>query len=183
MNKVSSTFKRMRSVMLLTAAVYAVMAITLLAGCENNDTNGYIVDWSPVNIYIYATDADGKSIIQPDMPGMSLTFKGQTYTVMDWSQRDSIHTRAYLAIMYGLFAQPVDTTAYPPEYRLYFGEIDGAADMDEDIILKWPDGTVDAIHYHCSDHKESRPPKCNRSWKLNGETHEGSEFRFSGKKM
>lgn len=158
-----------------------VLATTLLAGCEEIINDGYEVDWAPVEIYIYATDRDGNSIIQPDMPGMSLTFKGETYTVQNWNERYKSQTRAYLARLYGLLAQPETADTISPTYRLYFGEIDGAADMDEDIVLKWPDGTTDTIHYHCSDHKEGKKPKCNRSWKLNGQKHDGNEFRFSGK--
>ena len=66
-------------------------------------------------------------------------------------------------------------------YYLVFGEIDGASDMDEDIVLCWPDGSKDEIHYHCSDHRIWPEPKCNRSWKLNGENHEGNVFQFVGK--
>lgn len=157
----------------------ALMLCALFTACEND----YIVDWAPVEIRIYATDADGNSIIQPDMPGMTLTFKGETYTVRDWNERYSnIPTRAYLAIIYGLFAEPVtDNDTHSTTYRLYFGEIDGADDMDEDIILRWPDGSTDTIHYHCSNHREGRNPRCDRSWKLNGHKHSGSEFRFTGK--
>ena len=151
----------------------------LLTGCEKSNDD-WIVDWAPVEIYIHAVDADGNSIIQPEMPGMSLTFKGENYTVQDWSHRyDMIATRAYLAQLYGLYAQPLadDST----KYQLYFVEIDGATDMDEDIVLTWPDGSKDTIHYHCSDHKEGKNPKCNRSWKLNGQKHQGSTFHFTGK--
>lgn len=155
----------------------------LLTGCEEVNNGDWIVDWAPVNIYIYADDADGNSIIRPDMPGMELTFKGDTYTVKDWSKRyeEKTLTRAYLAVLYGLYAQPLanDST----KYRLYFGEIDGAADMDEDFVLTWPDGSKDIIHYHCSDHKGGKNPKCNRSWKLNGQNHTGNEFRFTGKSL
>ena len=162
-------------------SLIALMGI-LLTGCEGIFNNDIIVDWTPVEIYIYATDSDGKSIIQPDMPGMTLTFKGETYTVKDWNDRfKNIQTKAYLAILYGLYAQPSLTGEDPTQYRLYFGEIDGAADMDEDIILKWPDGSTDTIHYHCSNHKEGRNPKCDRSWKLNGKKHQGGTFTFSGK--
>lgn len=155
-----------------------------LTGCEEIINGDYIVDWAPVNIYIYATDSLGNSIISPDMPGMSLTFKDVTYTVKDWNhKKDSlINTKAYLAVLYGLYAEPYyDFDVDSLIYRLSFGEIDGAADMDEDITLNWPDGSVDTIHYHCSDHKEGRTPKCNRSWKLNGRIHDGNIFYFSGK--
>jgi len=156
--------------------VFAALSCFILTGCENDD---YIVDWAPVNLYIYATDSVGNSIIQPDMPGMTLTYKGETYTVKD---RNEVQTRAYLATLYGLYAQK-DYDTYSAGYRLVFGEIDGAADMDEDIILNWPDGSTDTIHYHCSDHKERKNPTCNRSWKLNGKPHDGNYFRFTGKSL
>ena len=49
--------------------------------------------------------------------------------------------------------------------------------------LSWPDGSTDVIHYHCSDHREGKNPRCNRSWKLNGQPHEGSHFHFTGKSL
>ena len=156
--------------------VFAALLGILMCGCDND---GYIVDWSPVNIYIYATDSVGNSIIQPDMPGMSLTYKGETYTVKDYNE---IHTRAYLAILYGLYAQK-DYDTYSTGYRLVFGEIDDAADMDEDITLNWPDGSTDVIHYHCSDHREGKHPSCDRSWKLNGKKHDSGVFYFTGKTL
>jgi hypothetical protein len=156
---------------------FAALAITLCS-CEETNFDGPIVDWTPVNIYIYATDSQGNSIISPDMPGMTLTFQGETYTVQD----GPMHSKAYLAQMYGLYTQVVDTTASPRQYKLCFGEIDGAKDMDEDITLNWPDGTTDVIHYHCSDHNESKIT-VKRSWKLNGAKHEGSTFRFTNKSL
>ena len=162
-------------------SLFALSALAfIMCGCEKN-IDDPIVDWTPVEIYIYATDSQGHSIIQPDMPGMSLTFQGKTYTVRDAKDYyDSIRTRAYYADMRGLLAEAVDTTANPKEYRLYFGEIDGALDMDEDITLSWPNGTTDVIHYHCSDHNE-RKITVKRSWKLNGKNHDGGTFHFTNK--
>ena len=172
--------------------VFAVLLGISLSGCEFKEiiVENPIVDWYPVNISIYANDNNGNSIIGPEMPGMSLTFKGETYTVRDWTEhnrwQDSmLVTRAYMAVMRGLLAEKYfdseDSTSL--SYRLYFGEIDGAADMDEDITLSWPDGSTDVIHYHCSDHREGKNPRCNRSWKLNGQPHEGSHFHFTGKSL
>ena len=154
-------------------------------GCEKILGGGWIVDWAPVNVIIEAVDTDGNSIISPDMPGMTLTFKGETYTVKDWEEFSRLQTRAYLAILYGLFAQPYNESDGKASYRLYFGEIDGAKDMDEDIVLKWPDGSSDTIHYHCSDHynKGRGGFGCDRSWKLNGINHKGSIFKFTGKSL
>jgi hypothetical protein len=162
---------------------FAASAAILLTGCEKILGGDWIVDWAPVNIYIEAVDADNNSIISPEMPGMTLTFKGETYTVKDVEDKYNPETKAYLAIMEGLLAVPQYEVNGKTVYRLVFGEIDGAADMDEDIVLNWPDGSKDVIHYHCSDHREGRHPKCNRSWKLNGSEHEGNTFRFSGKSL
>jgi len=159
------------------------LAAFLTTGCEKILGGDWIVDWAPVNVYIEAQDADGNYIISPDMPGMTLTFKGVTYTVKGVENQEDVQTKAYLAIMEGLIAHPWMEVDGETVYRLVFGEIDGAADMDEDLVLNWPDGSVDVIHYHCSDHREGRIPKCNRSWKLNGEKHEGNIFRFSGKSL
>lgn len=170
--------------------VFAALSALMFAGCEELNNDYPIVDWYPVEVYIYASDDNGNSIVQPDMPGMSLTFQGETYTVKDWTEykrwQDSIRlTRAYMAVMRGFLAQKyiLEDDSTSCGYRLYFGEIDGAADMDEDITLNWPDGTSDVIHYHCSDHKEGKNPSCNRSWKLNGKKHDGGVFYFTGKSL
>lgn len=160
---------------------YGILALAgmVFTSCEN--VPGMIVDWCPVEITIEAYDVDGNSIISPNMPGMTLTFQGKTYEVQEAPRYE---TKAYLAIMAGLIARPVQGDQGKIEgYILWFGEIDGAADMDEDITLHWPDGSEDIIHYHCSNHREWPEPKCNRSWKLNGKKHDRSDFVFSGKSL
>ncbi|MBO4340308.1 MAG: hypothetical protein J5835_02620 [Bacteroidales bacterium] len=166
----------------LLCGILVLMGLVSFSSCVDN--NGYIVDWAPVEITIAAFDADGNSIISPEMPGMSLTFKGETYTVKEWGSQYEPESKAYLAIMAGLLAKPIQGEGGQCEgYQLWFGEIDGAADMDEDIVLNWPDGSRDVIHYHCSDHREWPSPKCNRSWKLNGGKHGSSHFEFNGKSL
>lgn len=161
------------------AFVYLLMVLVsiLFAGCSG--LGDKIVDWTPVNIIIEAVDSEGNSIISPEMPGMSLTFKGETYTV----KPEGTRTKAYLAVIYGLIAQPMYEIDDKTIYRLVFGEIDGAEDMDEDILLHWPDGSEDLIQYHCSNHRQWPSIKCDRSWKLNGKPHDGGVFRFSGKSI
>lgn len=161
--------------------IIALLGLVSFSSCV--DIGGYIVDWAPVEITIAAFDADGNSIISPDMPGMSLTFKGETYPVKEWGSSEP-ETKAYMAIMAGLRAMPIQgDDGQIAVYQLWFGEIDGAADMDEDIVLDWPDGSQDVIHYHCSNHREWPSPKCDRSWKLNGEAQERSHFEFTGKSL
>ena len=159
--------------------------ILIVGACDNNDLRvPYEFDWYPVILIIRATDAEGKDIISSNMPGMSLTFKGESYTVRDWSEKDqafSAPTRTYFARLYGLFSQPYTSPDGKSGNQLWFGEIDGALDMDEDILLNWPDGSKDVIHYHCSNHRYGKNPGCYRWWKLNGEPHSGGDFTFTGK--
>ena len=165
--------------------ILALAGLVFTSSCEEISPFGLIVDWAPVEITIEAYDDAGNSIISPDMPGMSLTFKGTTYEVQDpASLHDDYQTKAYMAIMAGLQAHPIqDEQGKIAKYILWFGEIDGAKNMDEDIILNWPDGSEDIIHYHCGNHREWPEPKCDRSWKLNGKKHEGSNFIFNGKSL
>ena len=166
--------------------LFSLLSLAVIAtACEEIIPGGMIVDWAPVEITMEAYDAAGNSIISPEMPGMTLTFKGTTYEVQDpASRRDEYQTKAYMAIMAGLQAHPVKgDQGEIAKYILWFGEIDGAKDMDEDIILNWPDGSEDIIHYHCGNHREWPEPKCDRTWKLNGTKHSGSNFIFNGKSL
>lgn len=165
----------MMRMILLSLLIISAFAAT---GCDE-----IIVDWYPVDVYIEATDVDGNSIISPDMPGMTLTFKGVTYAVKGVENPNEEGTKYYLAIMNGLIAQPWKEVDGKTLYQLVFGEIDGAEDMDEDLVLDWPDGSRDVIHYHCSDHRKWPSIGCKRSWKLNGENHPGGIFRFYGKSL
>ena len=138
-----------------------------------------MVDWTPVTLGIYAYDADNHSIVSADMPGMTLTYQDKTYTVQEAGEDFHDWTKALPAIFYGFLA----VTDGKGEPYLYFGEIDGARDYDEDIVLHWPDGSEDTIHYHCSNHREWPTVDCNRYWQLNGQPHEGSRFTFRGKSL
>lgn len=174
-------------------AAVAVIGTLLMAGCDKEPIeepikDRWIIDWAPVNLNIEAVDASGNSIISPEMPGMTATFKGETYTVKEFIEpygivRNDIPTKAYFAQIKGLLARKYAEVEGKPVYRLIFGEIDGAKDMDEDIVLKWPDGSQDIIHYHCSDHTHQPPITCNRWFTLNGKDHEGNTFKFTGKSL
>ena len=69
--------------------ILALAGLVFATSCEGIIPGGLIVDWTPVEITIEAYDAAGNSIISPEMPGMTLTFKGTTYEVTDpTSQRE-----------------------------------------------------------------------------------------------
>lgn len=172
---IKESMKRLFSVLIACVSGLLITAGSEVLGFDK------AVDWALVHFVIEATDAEGNSIISPDMPGMTLSFQGVTYVVRNPFDPQTVQTKAYLAQFGGFYAQLKDDEDGKDVYYLVFGEIDGASDMDEDIVLCWPDGSKDEIHYHCSDHRIWPEPKCNRSWKLNGENHEGNVFQFVGK--
>lgn len=121
-------------------------------------------DWAPVNIAISVRDSEGHDLLDPArtgnyFQGATLTYRGTTYTAR--LESEVVGTRYYSANIYGYYLVRQE------EYLLIFGEIDGSRDMDEDLVLKWPDGSSDILHYHCSEHDE-QTITCQRSWLLNG---------------
>lgn len=167
-----------------------LLAVMLLpAGCSEGgilpDTDIPIVDWYPVNVILTVQDRNGNDLLDPSHEntfahGTTLAYKGETYgveSILNVTPVEEAPTKMYLARLYGLqltrgkvwFSEEEQRTCY----YLQFGEIDGAKDMDEDLYIKWPDGSEDVIHYHCSDHvikktgADTWDISCDRSWKLN----------------
>ena len=165
-----------------------ILAVLLLpTGCNDDDLEELlekpIVDWYPVNVIITLQDSAGNDLLDPSkenslVHGTTLTYKGEKYGVQSIiGQVPATETKAYMARIRGLqldygkvwISQDVQKTCH----FLVFGEIDGAVDMDEDLVVKWPDGSKDVITYHCSDHKVEKQRDgtwlidCKRSWELN----------------
>lgn len=141
-------------------------------------------DWYPVSVFLKVTDSRGTDLFDPENPdnmidGTTITFQGQTYEASREKTYLYQDTKEYFAIVYGLFLTK-DSLYYPDKrdgYSLRFYEIDGALDMDEDLVVTLPDGTTGTIHYHCSNHNY-RKGTCDRIWKFNGEEHKGNIFTF-----
>lgn len=164
-----------------------LLSAFLFAGCnifENpNGDNPPDVDWYPVSVFITVRDKDGRDLLDPSLTdgyvhGTTLKYKGETFGVRSiLTGTSTVPTKAYLARMQGLRLAQGPLSMSPTEqrncYYLVFGEIDGALDLDEDLVITWKDGTEDVIHYHCADHKVEKQKDgnwfidCERSWQLN----------------
>ena len=171
----------------ITSFCILALALMTVACAEIGDPEGLdrpIVDWYPVNVILLVQDKDGNDLLNPSLSGnyfegASITFKGENHEARRlepgeyWS---AIPTKAYLARIKGFrLVYETLTISGKQENRwfLVFGEIDGALDMDEDLVVTWPSGETDTIHYHCSDHRVVKENgewiiDCKRSWKLNG---------------
>ena len=178
----------------LVSFVLAILLTVSFTGCEKLGGNGgggdWIVDWVPVSLFLRVVDEGGKDLLDPENPnnlidGTSITFKGKTYSASrQWYEagrpNEMPATKAILAQIYGLFlvnGEMFFMNSNTAGFSLFFGEIDGARDMDEDLVVTLPNGMTGTIHYHCSNHNE-RKLSCDRSWKFNGAKHEGNIFTF-----
>lgn len=139
--------------------VIGILAVAIISSCSKIEGEGWIVDWAPVSITLRVYDANGINLLDPSIENswaesVIITFQGKTYK--------SLVTKAIKPYMYGLVC--VDRGE---GYQLTFGEIDGSADMDEDLVISWPDGTSNTIHYHCAKHDE-RKGTCERWYVIDG---------------
>lgn len=192
----------MKRLFLLFAVILPMtVSCDWLSNLKNEEGEDLIIDWYPVNIRIQVADADGKSLLDPENPanileGVTATFQGETYSVdtskyKEWkNKKDAVATpsgnagtKAYLATFYGVLLLNDQMFVYENapagnDFYLNIGEIDGAEDMDEDIVITWPDGTSDTINYRCWDH-DYKKATCKRTFALNGKEVSSSTFLFT----
>jgi len=103
--------------------------------CENMQVDA---DAMPVTLEIFVKDTEGNNILDYgwlDGKNVIATFKGETYEL----QKD-VPTRAYMPHFYGFKVNGSDLGA-----MLYFGELDGTHDMNDEFVINWGDGTFDTI--------------------------------------
>ena len=103
--------------------------------CENMQVDA---DAMPVTLEIFVKDAEGNNLLDYgwlDGKNVIATFKGETYEL----QKD-VPTRAYMPHFYGFKVTGSDLGA-----MLYFGELDGTHDMNDEFVINWGDGTFDTI--------------------------------------
>ncbi|MGN0201525.1 MAG: hypothetical protein ACI399_01290 [Candidatus Cryptobacteroides sp.] len=175
----------------------SIVAVTLSA-CSEVFGWDYEVDWAPVILDISVEDQYGNDLLNPEYPGnivegSSITFQGTEYDAVcdlyeqfagSGSETDenpeegNSGTKAYIPRMGGfiLMNGEMSGNSSIKGFFMRFGEIDGAADLDEKLVIKWGDGSRDEIRYVCKNHKEGRNPSCNRYFYLNGTQVNTSRF-------
>ena len=103
--------------------------------CENMQVDA---DAMPVTLEIFVKDTEGNNLLDYgwlDGKNVTATFKGETYEL----QKD-VPTRAYMPHFYGFKVTDRDLGT-----MLYFGELDGTHDMNDEFVINWGDGTFDTI--------------------------------------
>jgi hypothetical protein len=100
---------------------------------------------------------------------LTVSFRGEEFTFEDGKPRPQ---RVVAPRWWGL----VRATDYDGEYCLNFGEFEGGGFFrDEEVVLKWSDGSTDTILF--SSHVE-KAGEIERSYSLNGVVQEEAKFSF-----
>ena len=115
---------------------FLLIAISsVVISCENMQVEA---DAMPVTLEIFVKDTEGNNLLDYgwlDGKNVTATFKGETYDL----QKD-VPTRAYMPHFYGFKVIGRDLGTV-----LYFGELDGTHDMNDEFVINWGDGTFDTI--------------------------------------
>ena len=115
---------------------FLLIAISsVVTSCENMQVDA---DAMPVTLEIFVKDTEGNNLLDYgwlDGKNVIATLKGETYEL----QKD-VPTRAYMPHFYGFKVTGQDLGT-----MLYFGELDGTHDMNDEFVINWGDGTFDTI--------------------------------------
>ena len=112
-----------------------IVMSSVVTSCESI---GVDADAMPVTLEIFVKDTEGNNLLDYgwlDGKNVTASFRGETYEL----QKD-VPTRAYMPHFYGFKVTGSDLGA-----MLYFGELDGTHDMNDEFVINWDDGTFDTI--------------------------------------
>ena len=143
----------------------AVCAVLLLvvAACGKEDEDNIIWDIANFKIEIKVSNQQGQDITsQVASMAPEAVWKGKTYALKTKRTETnmSARTRALAVVFDGLFTE---------NGRLYFGELSGSDTYkDEELIIKWPDGTQNVIKFCHELVWKDNEPIFNQSFQLDG---------------
>ena len=159
----------------------------------NNDDNGQddvIVDWAPLELFVYLSDADGNNLLDPeyehayDSANIVLTYEGKEYEVINYltPNEPQVQPMAYLAV----FDAPYICQDTKGVARLTIGEWGRNEKWDMATVeVSWGDGTTDTFAFtHDFTYNPEYRNDANNGWGytfttqyyLNGEPHDGCMY-------
>ena len=146
----------------------------LVVNQESADKPDYIWDYAPLSLSFYVYDEQGVNLVykmskEELSVALTVSFRGSDFTPEDGKPMPK---RAIAPIWTGL-AKAIDKDG---EYYLSFGEFEGGGFFrDEEVVIKWCDGSTDKILF--SEHIE-KAGVIESSFSLNGVAQEDAKFRF-----
>ena len=151
-----------------------MFAILLSMACENieKDDDYVIIDWAPIEMYIYLSDADGNNLLDPaseecyDSANITLTYNGEQYSVDNWLREDNEPMAKPLAY-FAVFDNPYITRDRNGVAFMTVGEWAGGNHKWEmcSVEIAWGDGTTDTFAFssdYTYDEKKKNDPST--SW-------------------
>ena len=167
--------------------IYTLALVLAVTSCEKDPFETFlgkksysprtdtIWDIGPVCVMMEVTDSLGNNLFSDSNPNnwlqkdFSASFNGEDFY---WP---SSSTKAYLAILKGLYLYPDPKWEKTDKVCLCFGELDGTAKWDSDLHIYWPDGSNDKIRIqHAFRWDEDGNPDFYTGFKLNGMPIQGS---------
>lgn len=159
----------------------------------NNDDNGQddvIVDWAPLELFVYLSDADGNNLLDPeyehayDSANIVLTYEGEEYEVINYLMPSESKAQPmwYLAV----FDSPYICRDTKGVARLTIGEWARNDKWDMATVeVAWGDGTKDTFAFsHDFTYNPEYRNDADNGWGftfttqyyLNGESHDGCMY-------
>lgn len=158
----------------------------------NNDDNeqDVIVDWAPLELFVYLSDADGNNLLDPeyehayDSANIVLTYEGKEYEVINYltPNEPKVQPMAYLAV----FDAPYICHDTKGVARLTIGEWGRNEKWDMATVdVAWGDGTTDTFAFsHDFTYNPEYRNDAEHNWGytfisqfyLNGESHDGCMY-------
>ena len=166
---------------------------TIVGNDDDNDDNGQndvIVDWAPLELFVYLSDADGNNLLDPeyehayDSANIVLTYEGMEYEVINYLTPNEPRAQPmyYLAV----FDAPYICYDTKGVARLTIGEWGRNEKWDMATVdVAWGDGTTDtfAFSHDFTYNPEYRNYEDNgwgyrftTQYYLNGESHDSCMY-------
>ena len=146
----------------------------LVVNQESADKPDYIWDYGPLSLSFYVYDEQGVNLVdkmskEELSAALTVSFRGNEFTLEDGKPMPK---RAIAPTWTGL-ARATDREG---EDYLSFGEFEGGGFFrDEEVVIKWSDGSTDTILF--SAHIE-KAGEIESSYSLNGVAQEDAKFFF-----
>ena len=175
--------KTIKKTILIVAAIISMA--TAFSSCDffKVDPGEQVWDVAPILIQFEVKDMDGKNLVKPDRKGL---INGKRVKAI-WQETEyyldsadtAVETKAYKPYFIGLATHDVISSetnyeVYPYKYTLgiVFGELDGAKDYDNDLVIDWGDGKKDIFHiYRKFEWGPNGEPQVDGRITLNGEEY------------
>ena len=130
-----------------------ILSVFAFVSCQKEEKGIWLVDWAPIEMFIYVQDANGQDLLNPqsesaiNLDGITIEYEGETFTVKkgySLPQGVVATTRTYAAFFDGITLE-VNSDGV---YYLSIGEWNGDDKRDyTTVTLDWGNGESDIFGF------------------------------------